>query len=106
MKCRLEDSAALSVKRLFAGEEPVADQFSKERCAGIPDELVLPGDQDFLNQIGVIDEIDPLVQDSERGDRSVFARCLLEEIDRAAERAVTQKAECSQAAGSGRISHS
>ncbi len=64
MKCGLEDSAAFYVRGFVAREQAVADQFAKEGRAGIAHEEVLPGDKDVLNPIGLVDEVDPLVEDS------------------------------------------
>jgi hypothetical protein len=71
MESGLKNVPALSVARLFASEQPIANQFPKQHSSGIANETVLASDQDFVNEFRLVNQIELLIQQTEIGDWSI-----------------------------------
>jgi hypothetical protein len=85
VKRRLEDPAAFFVCGFVTGKQTVAHQFAQEGCAGIADKEVLPGYQDLLYPLGLVDQVDPLVEDSKVRDGAEAPSGFAEERERTAD---------------------
>jgi hypothetical protein len=79
MECGLQHAAAFLVSGFVARQQPIAHQFAKQSRAGITNKQVLTGDQNILNPFGLIDEVDALIQNAEKGDWAEAVRGLFKE---------------------------
>ena len=62
MESRLYYAAALAMPRLVTGQEAVADQLAQQNRAPVPDEFVLIRHENLLDQFGIVDENQALVE--------------------------------------------
>ena len=105
MKRGLQHAPALPMLRLFAREQPVADEFAQQLCSRIAFKAVLPGHQNFFNQLRIVHQVKALVQNAKRRYRAILARRAFQKLDCPRSLAFAQKPERIQPARSRRNIH-
>jgi hypothetical protein len=97
MKRRLSQSPLSQMELIFAGKQPISEQTARALETATLVEILLVGDEDIADQIGVVEQIEMLRPDPVVGDVAVIlihgdhhcervARNLYEKLQRVARR--------------------
>ncbi len=105
MKGGLKNAPAFAVQWLLAGQKPIADQFAYQRRSRLPHKVMLPRDKQLLHWIGIVDQVNPFVQNAKRRDRPEALRCAFEKLEHSARRAGPEKAQDFPSTWPRRMSH-